>query len=120
VLQSRTPSVPINLRTLLSALVAGWKADDEWPPKPSAAHPPEKSIGRKKAAGVPHGKAGRRKDAGGERERETEGLRHGVKAAVGRVLRLGGALSSSHSSAGGGGIGGDAAGKTTPRRKEEG
>jgi hypothetical protein len=112
--------VPINLRTLLAALVAGWKADDEWPPKPSAGLAAEKSLGRKKTAAAAASNArpaARRRDVGGERE--PEGLRHGVKAAVGRVLRLGGALSSSHSSSGGG-VGGDAAAKNTSRRKEEG
>jgi hypothetical protein len=95
ILQSRTPSVPINLRTLLAALVAGWKADDEWPPKPSATALLEKSIGRKKATAP-----SRTPNRAQRRDGEGEGLRHGVKAAVGRVLRLG-ALSSSHSSAGG-------------------
>lgn len=45
ILQSRTPSVPINLQILVHALVQGWKDDGEWPPK---AGPLEKSIGRKK------------------------------------------------------------------------
>ncbi|KAM3415350.1 hypothetical protein BST61_g8879 [Cercospora zeina] len=68
ILQSRTPSVPINLLTLIHALVQGWKSDGEWPPK---IGPLEKSIGRKKGAGAGH-----------------EGsLRQGVMA-VGRVLRL--------------------------------
>ncbi|KXT10694.1 hypothetical protein AC579_5057 [Pseudocercospora musae] len=46
ILQSRTPSIPINLLTLIKALVQGWKDDGEWPPKNV---PVEKSIGRKKA-----------------------------------------------------------------------
>ncbi|PIB02265.1 hypothetical protein CB0940_01394 [Cercospora beticola] len=66
ILQSRTPSVPINLLTLIHALVQGWKDDGEWPPK---AGPIEKSIGRKKGTG------------------HEGSLRQGVKA-VGRVLRL--------------------------------
>ena len=73
IMQSRTPSVPINLATLSKALVQGWKDDGEWPPKPAAL---EKSIGRKK---------------GGEST-----LRSGVKA-VGRVLRI----TSGESSVGG-------------------
>lgn len=69
IIQSRTPSIPINLQTLTSALVAGWKADDEWPPKPGIL---EKSIGRRKhhVAGCAEGT-----------------LKHGVKA-VGRALRI--------------------------------
>ncbi|KAI9666951.1 MAG: hypothetical protein M1831_001456 [Alyxoria varia] len=31
ILQSLTPSVPINLQVLVSALVSGWKRDGEWP-----------------------------------------------------------------------------------------
>ncbi|EMC95236.1 hypothetical protein BAUCODRAFT_532348 [Baudoinia panamericana UAMH 10762] len=70
ILQSRTPSVPINLLTLVSALVQGWKEDGDWPPKDTA---PEPSIGRRKTT----------KDAG----EIAGGLKNGVKA-VGRVLRL--------------------------------
>lgn len=72
ILQSRTPSVPINLRVLMLALIQGWKDDGEWPPKPAVV---EKSIGRRK------GKDGH--------------LKQGVKA-VGRVLRITGSESSSH------------------------
>ncbi|KAK8174200.1 hypothetical protein IWX90DRAFT_166444 [Phyllosticta citrichinensis] len=39
VLQSQTPKVPINLKDMTTALVSGWKADGEWPPKPSPADP---------------------------------------------------------------------------------
>ncbi|KAK8200471.1 hypothetical protein IWZ00DRAFT_535703 [Phyllosticta capitalensis] len=39
VLQSQTPKVPINLRDMTTALVQGWKADGEWPPKPGPADP---------------------------------------------------------------------------------
>ncbi|KAK4634176.1 hypothetical protein CLAFUW4_01030 [Fulvia fulva] len=62
ILQSRTPSVPINLQTLVTALVQGWKDDGEWPPK---SGPLEKSIGRKKGS-------------------HTGGIKEGVK----RVLRI--------------------------------
>lgn len=64
ILQSRTPSVPINLGPLVLALIQGWKDDGEWPPK---SGPLEKSIGRKKGAAT--------------------GLRDGVKA-VGKILRI--------------------------------
>ena len=70
ILQSRTPSIPINLQTLVNAMVKGWKDDGEWPPKVGA---PEPSIGRKKAsegAGVSVGS-----------------FKNGVRA-VGRALRL--------------------------------
>ncbi|KAH9826961.1 Protein of unknown function (DUF4050) [Teratosphaeria destructans] len=70
IVQGRTPSVPINLLTLISALVEGWKADGEWPPKTSG--PPEPSLARRKV--------GRRAEEGV--------VKMGVKA-VGKVLRLG-------------------------------
>lgn len=69
ILQSRTPSVPINLSTLVRALVQGWKDDGEWPPK---AGPIEPSLGRKK--GVEGGI-----------------VKHGIK----RVLRITGVVDSS-------------------------
>ncbi|TKA72485.1 hypothetical protein B0A55_06695 [Friedmanniomyces simplex] len=72
ILQGRTPSVPINLANLISALIEGWKADGEWPPRSA---PLEPSIGRRKVK--VGGSAG-----GGE-----SGLKSGVKA-VARVLRL--------------------------------
>lgn len=65
ILQSRTPSVPINLSNMIHALVQGWKEDGEWPPK---SGPLEKSIGRRKGSGG-------------------ASLKDGVKA-VGRVLRI--------------------------------
>ncbi|KAE7996946.1 hypothetical protein FH972_001622 [Carpinus fangiana] len=39
VVQSLTPSVPINLSHMVHALVDGWKRDGEWPPKATAASP---------------------------------------------------------------------------------
>ncbi|KAK0786963.1 hypothetical protein LTR02_003029 [Friedmanniomyces endolithicus] len=71
ILQARTPSVPINLQNLISALIEGWKADGEWPPRST---PLEPTIGRPK---VRSGSG-----AGGEGS-----LKSGVKA-VARVLRL--------------------------------
>ncbi|KAF2768194.1 hypothetical protein EJ03DRAFT_134494 [Teratosphaeria nubilosa] len=70
ILQGRTPSVPINLLTLISALVEGWKADGEWPPR--ASGPPEPTLARRKVRG----------------KGEEGVVRMGVKA-VGKVLRLG-------------------------------
>jgi hypothetical protein len=78
IVQSRTPSVPINLRTLIAALVQGWKEDGEWPPK---SGPPEPSIGKKRS--------NNNKD-GGE-----SGFKHGVKV-MGRVLRLAGVGEGHH------------------------
>jgi hypothetical protein len=36
VVQSTTPNIPVNLSTIVSALVQGWKKDGEWPPKGEA------------------------------------------------------------------------------------
>ncbi|KAK3675096.1 hypothetical protein LTR78_005030 [Recurvomyces mirabilis] len=69
IVQGRTPSVPINLLTLVSALVEGWKADGEWPPKPGVVEP---TIGRRKGKGSGSGGSG---------------VREGVKAVV-RTLKL--------------------------------
>ncbi|MCJ1350088.1 MAG: hypothetical protein MMC33_000069 [Icmadophila ericetorum] len=45
VVQNNTPTIPINLTDVTRAMVAGWKADGEWPPKPSVLEP---SIGRRR------------------------------------------------------------------------
>ncbi|KAI7583730.1 hypothetical protein KC316_g7101 [Hortaea werneckii] len=68
ILQSRTPSVPINLLTLIAALVQGWKDDGEWPPR---VGPLEPSIGKRRSRGS-HG---------------SDTVKNGIKS-VGRVLRL--------------------------------
>ena len=78
------PTVPINLKDVVSALVSGWKKDGEWPPKSEAekasqaqaaagegmgmgAHPRKavkRSVGKvKKVFGFGHGE-----DDGGEEE----------------------------------------------------
>ena len=66
IVTGRTPSVPINLQAVISALVQGWKDNDEWPPKQTAL---EDSIGRKRASRGEHS------------------IRNSVRA-VGRVLRI--------------------------------
>jgi hypothetical protein len=48
IVQSRTPSVPINLGVMIHALVKGWMDDGEWPPRPG---PVEKSLTKKKGHG---------------------------------------------------------------------
>lgn len=39
IVQGLTPTVPINLADLTRAMVQGWKADGQWPPKPSVPAP---------------------------------------------------------------------------------
>ena len=45
IIQNNAPTIPINLADITRAMVAGWKADGEWPPKPSVLEP---SISRRK------------------------------------------------------------------------
>ncbi|OTB01618.1 hypothetical protein M426DRAFT_214211 [Hypoxylon sp. CI-4A] len=47
VVQSATPSCPINLGDVVRACVTGWKRDGEWPPR-SAEPPPVVAVRRKK------------------------------------------------------------------------
>lgn len=73
ILQSRTPTIPINLAHIVNALIHGWKQEGNWPPKGTAPEPP---IGARRKSLT-----------------ETVGQRHphlkkGVQA-VGRVLGIG-------------------------------
>jgi hypothetical protein len=45
ILQSQTPFCPINLQTIVSSCVEGWKRDGEWPPKGTE---PEVSLARRR------------------------------------------------------------------------
>jgi hypothetical protein len=47
VVSGRSPSVPVNLADMTSALVVGWKENGEWPPK---AQPLDPLAGRKRSA----------------------------------------------------------------------
>lgn len=38
VVQGMTPTVPVNLAHLTKAMVQGWKADGQWPPKPAVSN----------------------------------------------------------------------------------
>ncbi|OJD20915.1 hypothetical protein ACJ73_07747 [Blastomyces percursus] len=49
VIQSLTPAIPINLSDITKALVQGWKADGEWPPKPTITQ--DVSIVKKRLGG---------------------------------------------------------------------
>ncbi|KAH8705631.1 hypothetical protein BGW36DRAFT_367920 [Talaromyces proteolyticus] len=62
VLQSLTPTVPINLADVTKAIVTGWKADGQWPPKPSIPVPGSDVPVRKKghSGGTNNNKTGRR------------------------------------------------------------
>ncbi|OBT92274.1 hypothetical protein VE01_09502 [Pseudogymnoascus verrucosus] len=46
VMQSQTPMCPINLQTVVSSCVDGWKRDGEWPPRGTE---PEAGVARRRA-----------------------------------------------------------------------
>jgi hypothetical protein len=48
IVQGLTPTIPINLADVTKALVAGWKADGQWPPKPTIPPPGSDVPARKK------------------------------------------------------------------------
>lgn len=58
VVQGMTPTVPVNLADLTKAMVQGWKADGQWPPKPAVS-----SIVLQDDATVPKTGADRAADA---------------------------------------------------------
>jgi hypothetical protein len=45
VMQSQTPMCPINLQTVVTSCVEGWKRDGEWPPRGTE---PEKQVARRR------------------------------------------------------------------------
>ncbi|KAF3911560.1 hypothetical protein ABW20_dc0110320 [Dactylellina cionopaga] len=49
IIKGNTPTIPISLQHMTNALVEGWKADGQWPPKPNK---PEPSMTRKKTVSV--------------------------------------------------------------------
>lgn len=52
VMQSQTPMCPINLQTVVSSCVEGWKRDGEWPPRGTE---PEAAVARRRAEGQEKG-----------------------------------------------------------------
>ncbi|KAL5345053.1 hypothetical protein ACLOAV_010007 [Pseudogymnoascus australis] len=49
VMQSQTPMCPINLQTVVSSCVEGWKRDGEWPPRGTE---PEAAVAARRRAGA--------------------------------------------------------------------
>ncbi|KAN0071274.1 Protein of unknown function (DUF4050) domain containing protein [Elaphomyces granulatus] len=85
VIQGLTPAVPINLADLTKAVVEGWKADGQWPPKPAPQIPGADVLVRRKGAndadnGVTASKAHKASISHGS----------GVTSAVKKVLGLSG------------------------------
>ncbi|KAL1965572.1 hypothetical protein VTN77DRAFT_5656 [Rasamsonia byssochlamydoides] len=50
VVQGLTPTIPINLADVTKAIVQGWKADGQWPPKPTVPVPGSDIVTRKKGS----------------------------------------------------------------------
>ncbi|OJJ47167.1 hypothetical protein ASPZODRAFT_44545, partial [Penicilliopsis zonata CBS 506.65] len=55
VVQGLTPTVPINLADMTKAMVQGWKADGQWPPKPTPIAPGADVPVRKRGTAAGHG-----------------------------------------------------------------
>jgi len=73
IIRGQSSSIPVNLKDIVHALVAGWKKDGEWPPKSES----EKSGARGENLGLVGGDASTR--------REAQRL---AKRSVGRVKRV--------------------------------
>ena len=70
IIRGLSPTVPINLKDVVHALVAGWKKDDEWPPKSE----PEKAA----AAEGPRGEGNRLARRSVGRVKRVLGLGRGI------------------------------------------
>lgn len=95
VINSRTPSVPINLSDMTRALVQGWKENGEWPPR---AGPLDPLIGRRKGGEIKsiRGVSGAGPHSEGSFLAHHPHVKRGVES-VKKVFRLSGAQGSSHS-----------------------
>ncbi|EER39330.1 conserved hypothetical protein [Histoplasma capsulatum H143] len=78
VIQSLTPAIPINLSDVTKALVQGWKADDEWPPKPTITQ--DVPVVKKRAGG---NKPPTTEDEGKSRRLSGSGVTGAVKKVLG-------------------------------------
>lgn len=96
IVNSLTPSCPINLSDMLPACVAGWKRDGEWPPRPALPVDPIFAAytgQKKKRASIgtnEHAPSGRRMSLTGllSRDKDNEarsgkGVRHSLQRALG-------------------------------------
>ncbi|KAK2790302.1 hypothetical protein FQN53_000068 [Emmonsiellopsis sp. PD_33] len=95
VIQSLTPAIPINLSDVTKALVQGWKADGEWPPRPTVSQ--DVPVVKKRAGnnGAVGGAGGRGAGGGGGGARGEAGKSRrlsgsSVTGAVKKVLGFGG------------------------------
>lgn len=79
-------TVPINLSHVVAAMVEGWKADDQWPPKIGPVEPnfAKKRVAEKSADGPSLGLAKTKSgESGKERRSSVEGMVKTVKRVFG-------------------------------------
>ncbi|KAJ9198367.1 hypothetical protein DTO164E3_5200 [Paecilomyces variotii] len=80
VVQGLTPTVPINLADVTRAMVEGWKADGQWPPKPTPQAPGDNIVTRRRA------NAANNTGPNNDEKRKS----HGVAGAMKKVLGFSG------------------------------
>lgn len=103
VVQSLSPSCPMNLKDVTRSCVQGWKRDGEWPPKPSIPETPSKKAPRKlsvasmlglndkererdRAVPAKAGEAAAAKDGAKD---EKDGKGGGIRNSIQKMLHLG-------------------------------
>ncbi|PYI07639.1 hypothetical protein BO78DRAFT_87751 [Aspergillus sclerotiicarbonarius CBS 121057] len=85
VVQGLTPTVPINLADVTKAMVQGWKADGQWPPKPTSIVLQDTATVRRKPEEESAAAAGDKPPSSPESKR-----RSGVASAVRKVFHFSG------------------------------
>ena len=92
IVQSLTPTVPINLADVTKAMVQGWKADGQWPapPKHTSIVLQDDATVRRKDDGKPGAAAAAAAGGGGASSPETVKKKSGVASAVRKVLHFSG------------------------------
>ncbi|KAI1213611.1 uncharacterized protein F4807DRAFT_193960 [Annulohypoxylon truncatum] len=97
VIQSATPSCPVNLSDVIRACVVGWKRDGEWPPR-AAEPPPVVAVRRRKKEGSTDSKPnaskrmsfsflGRRQSVVGDPSTLAESTSHPETQATGKAFK---------------------------------
>lgn len=90
VVQGLTPSIPINLADMTRAIVAGWKADGNWPPKPTPADMQTSSVMARRTAAAAASQNHHHHQLGNKLRKSSFGSHDGggVTGAVKKVLNM--------------------------------
>lgn len=97
IVNSLTPACPINLSDMISACVAGWKRDGEWPPRGTPAEPAPARKKKRTSTGGPENGAGvRRLSLTGLLSSNKDGTGKGVRQSLQRAFGLGGHIDTPH------------------------